>query len=138
MENIKDKLQKHLAHDYYLTNEEVLFIIDKYPEFKYEGLAYRVLLFSNKTNECDLSEDSSFSYDKGGIKYYYWKQDLDYYQYSHLYEVELLGLDFNKIAKYFNFKNIEMVENEKEIVLGKLYKQELIFNDESLKMEVLL
>lgn len=138
MENIKEKIEKHLAHDDFLTKDEVLFIIEKFTEFKYEGEAYRVLFFSNKTNECELSEDSSFSHDIKGIKYYSFKQDLDYYKYAQLYKVKLLGLDLYKILKFYNVKNFEMADNEKEIVLGKLYEQELIFNDESLKLDSIL
>jgi len=138
MENIKDKLEKHLAHDDFLTKEEVLFIIGKFPEFKYEGEAYRILFFSNKTNECDLSENSSFSYYIEGIRNYSLNQDLDYYKYAQLYKVKLLGLDLYNILKFYNIKNFEMADNEKEIVLGKLYEQELVFNDESLKLDSVL
>lgn len=138
MDNIKEKLEKHLSHEDYLSKEDVLNIIYEKPEFKFEGEAYRILLFSNPTKECDISEDSSFSYDQSGIKYYFWKQDINYYPYAHLYKANIIGLDFLKIAEYYNLKNTDMIYNEREIILGELKEQELIYNGESNQLDNIL
>lgn len=138
MYNEKEKLEKHLAHDDYLTKDEVLWFITKYPEFKYLGEAYRILFFSQKTKECDISNDASFSYDVKGIKYYYYKQDLDYYKFVQLYKVSMIGLDFYKIAQYFQLKNIDMIYKEKEVILGEIYEKTLLFNGPAEKIESIL
>lgn len=125
--NIKD-IEKHLSHDDYLEQNDVLKIINEYPEYMYKGKAYRVLFFSIPTEKCDVSEDYSFSRSLNGIKYYSSLKDSNYYKFVHLYECEIKGLDLIKLNDLINLKNTQMISREEEIVLGTFYESDLIFN----------
>lgn len=136
--DLLNKINEHYGHNDFLEKEDVAEILKIYPELEYKGKAYRILLFSNKEKEKSLEHDFSFSKTLKGIKYYYDKQDIDYYKYAQLYEVELVGLDFNKLVQKLNLKNKEMALKEEEIVLFKLNDQRLLINDEAKKVDQFL
>lgn len=132
-ESILNKIKKHVAHDDYLNSDEISLILKVHPEFKFSGQAYRILLFSNPTEECSVRDDSSFSKSIGGINHYFFKQDLDYYPFLHFYQVSLIGLDLCLLLKKYNLDGIEMIKAEDEIVALEIYEQNLLFNGKSIE-----
>lgn len=131
-------ISQHIQHNDFLRKEDVLHIIKEYPELAYKGKAYRILLFSNKESLKSLEDDLSFSLSLKGIKNYFNQQDIDYYQYSQIYEVQLLGLDLKKIVDKYNLVYKDLVELEEEIILGQLFDQSLLINDSSINVDKFL
>ena len=135
---LQEKIENHFSHDDFLEKKDLEEILKIYPELEYKGKAYRLLLFSNPTKEQSLENDSSFSYSLQGIKYYYNKQDIDYYKYAQIYEVSLRGLNFEKLVLKLNLKNKEMAQKECEIILIDLFDQQLLINDKNDKVDLFL
>lgn len=132
------RIESHIQHNDFLKKDDVLVILKNYPDLTYTGKAYRVLLFSNPTKENSLEDDLSFSKNLSSIKFYFNQQDINYYKHAQIYEVEILGLDLNKTVKQFKLDHKELVENEEEIIAAKLYKQDLLINDKSEKVDIFL
>jgi len=128
-QSIINQIKEHVSHDRYLEQNIVQQIIKEYPQFKYEGEAYRVLCFSEVTESCSLESDSSFSSTLRGALNYHSVQDIDYYPHVQLYKANIIGLDLIKIVKHFKIEvSKELIERESEVILGQLNHQELIFN----------
>lgn len=135
---MKTEIEKHLSHDDYLETHQVLKILEEYPDCLYQGIAYRILVFSHPTNECNVSEDYSFSKSLNGIRYYFDKQDPSYYKEVHLYQCNIKGLDLQKINEILNLKNNEMIQKEEEVILGSFFESKLIFKGSFLDFDIFL
>jgi hypothetical protein len=133
---MKKKLQEHISHNDYLEKEDAQSMVSKQPFLKYNGESYRVLLFQNEEEKCDISNDTSFAKNISGIEYYFMKQDVINNPYAQLYKVEIIGLDVEKAALAYSLtEHKEMIQKEAEVIAIEVLNQELLFNGKATDLD---
>lgn len=118
MNSYMEKVKNHLSHKEYLSIKDIFEMIILDNSLRYDGIAYRVLVFNNKpkVKYIDISNDKSFSKDLEGISNFLKLKGLKSNKYIIIFKVVIAGLDLEKfILKSMNL-NKKLASFEKEVI----------------------
>ena len=107
-----EKFIDHLKHSDFLEDEDIEFLLQKFPQARYDGLGYRVI----RGKERDISQDKSFSKSQEGVRYFIKTKDV---KEVCIYEAQIQGLDVQSLCALLRkqgHKFPEYVNQEQEVI----------------------
>jgi len=117
MKSYNNKVRNHLSYKSILSIKDIYEMIILDNTLRYDGFAYRVLIFNNKPNNyIDISNDKSFSKDLDGIYNFLKLKGLKKDKYIIIFKVEISGFDLEKFILKSTILNKKLASFEKEVI----------------------